>query len=62
MLHTTSGIEATLGLLKEAGIATRKWHLGRRLEKEGEEEEVRHSLFYFFPLSCLGLGPQYPLE
>ena len=39
MLHTTSGIEATLGFLKETGIATRKWHLGRRLEEEEEEEE-----------------------
>ena len=39
MLYTTSGIEATLGFLKETGIATRKWYLGRRLEEEEEEEE-----------------------
>jgi ribonuclease HI len=40
LLHTKTGIEKTLGFLKETGIATRSWHLQR---KEQEEEEQRRA-------------------
>ena len=37
MLYTKTGIETTLEFLKETRIATRKWHLERRLEELGDE-------------------------
>ena len=37
LLHTKTGIEKTLGFLKETSIATRKRHLARQ---EEEQEEV----------------------
>jgi ribonuclease HI len=37
LLHTKTGIEKTLGFLKETSIATRRWHLARQ-EEEVEEE------------------------
>ena len=37
MLHTKTGIETTLEFLKETRIATRKWHLERRLEELGNK-------------------------
>jgi len=36
LLHTKTGIEATLAFIKETGVATRKWHLRRG---EGEEDD-----------------------
>ena len=50
MLHTKTGIETTLEFLKETRIATRKWHLERRLEELGDKlgsrsgEELRSKL------------------
>jgi hypothetical protein len=38
LLHTKIRIEKTLVFLKTTGIATRKWHLERRVEEEEEEE------------------------
>ena len=40
LLHTTSGIEATLAFLRETGIATRKWHL----ERSGGDEEAAEDI------------------
>ena len=37
LLYTKTGIETTLEFLKETRIATRKWHLERRLEELGDE-------------------------
>ena len=37
ILHTKTGIETTLEFLKETRIATRKWHLERRLEELGDK-------------------------
>ena len=37
LMHTKTGIETTLDFLKETRIATRKWHLERRLEELGDE-------------------------
>ena len=39
LLHTKTGIEKTLGFLKETGIATRSWHLQRKEQEEGRTEE-----------------------
>ena len=36
LLHTKTGIEKTLGFLKDTRIATRKWHLTRKQEEEAE--------------------------
>ena len=39
LLHTKTGIEKTLGFLKETSIVTRKWHLARREEEEREDDQ-----------------------
>lgn len=44
LLQTSTGIKATLEFIKETGVATRKWHLARKLEEEEEQERWENEL------------------